>query len=201
VTVKLYADRPRRGLAQVTGDVLALGWTALWIRAGFAVHDAVQALAVPGRKLEDAGSALEQHLRDAATTAARVPLVGEELRSPFDAAAGAGHSLADAGRDQQHVVGHAAVLLGVVTVVVPLVLALWWLVHRIRWVREATAATRMLAGGVDPSLFALRALATQPLRRLRSVSPDPVRGWREGDAAVVGALAELQLARMGLRRR
>jgi hypothetical protein len=199
--VKLYADRPRRALTQLAGDVLALVWTVLWVIAGFAVHGAVQALAAPGRKLEDAGSALEQHLREAAGTAARVPLVGDELRTPFDAAAGAGHSLAEAGRDQQEVVTHAAVLLGAVTVVVPLTIALWWLARRIRWVREATAATRMLAGGADVALFALRALATQPLPRLRAVSPDPMAGWRQEDPAVVGALAELQLAELGLRRR
>jgi hypothetical protein len=199
--VKLYADRPRRVVVQLLGDLAAVVWTVLWVRAGFAVHDAVLALAAPGRKLEDAGGALERNLRSAGETAERVPVVGDELRAPFDAAAGAGRSLAAAGRDQQALVADAALLLAAVAVVVPLLLALWWLVRRIRWVREAAAARKLLAGGADAALFALRALASQPLPRLRAVAADPLSGWRDGDPEVVAALAALELGSLGVRPR
>jgi hypothetical protein len=199
VAVKLYADRPRRVFGQLVGDLAALAWTVVWVRAGFAVHDAVLALAAPGRKLEDAGGALERNLRSAGETASRLPVVGDDLRTPFDAAAGAGRTLADAGRDQQALAASAALVLAAATVVVPLLLALWWLARRVRWVREAGAAGRLVAGGADPALFALRALASQPLARLRAVSADPLSGWRDGDPEVVAALARLELARLGVR--
>jgi hypothetical protein len=182
------------------GDLAALVWTVLWVRAGFAVHEAVLGLAAPGRKLEDAGRALERNLRSAGEKASGVPVVGDDLRTPFDAAAGAGRSIAGAGRDQQALVSDAALLLAVVTVVVPLVLSLWWLVRRMRWIREATAASRLLAGGADEALFALRALVSQPLARLRAVTADPLAGWRDGDPEVIATLARLELARLGIRR-
>ena len=197
--MKVYADRPRRTLAQLATDLCAVVWAALWVRLGFRVHEAVSALAAPGRGLEDAGTALEEHLREAGGAASRVPLVGGELRSPFEAAAGAGHTLAAAGHDQQEAVADLALTLAAITVVVPLTLVLWWLLRRLRWIREATAASRLLREGADASLFALRALGSQPLSRLRGVAADPVAGWRGGDPEVVAALARLELAALGLR--
>lgn len=195
----LYADRPRRAAAQLLGDLLVAAWTILWVRVAFGVHDTVRALAVPARGLEDAGTALERNLHAAAGTAARVPVVGDELRSPFDAAAGAGTTLAQAGRDQQEFVADLAVTLAVVTVVGPLLITAWWLLRRLRWARQVAAARHSGAGGSDPALLALRALATQPIARLQSVSADPVAGWRDGDPEIVSALAGLERARLGLR--
>ena len=53
-------------------------------------------------------------------------------------------------------------------------------------------------GPADLDLFALRAMAHQPVHRLAAVSDDPVRAWRDGDAAVVRALALLELEEAGL---
>jgi hypothetical protein len=192
-----YATRPRRALAQLLGDVLAVGWAYLWVRLAFGVHDAMLALAAPARLLEDAGTALERNLHAAGGTAERVPLVGDELRRPLDSAAGAGATLAQSGRDQQEAVADIAVTLGVVTAAVPLLVTLWWLLHRLRWMRQATAARRTAAE--DESLLALRALATQPLTRLRAIAPDPLAAWRDGDPEVVSTLARLELRRLGLR--
>jgi hypothetical protein len=199
--VKLYADRPRRTLAQLLGDLCAVAWTALWVRLAFRVHETVLGLGAPGRRLEEAGTSLGQNLHEAGEVASRVPLVGDELRTPFESAAGAGETLAAAGRDQQAAVADLAVTLAAVTLVVPLVLVLWWLVRRLRWIRAATAAQRLLRDGADVSLFALRALASQPLPRLRAVAADPVAGWRDGDPEVLAALARLELTGLGLRAR
>jgi hypothetical protein len=199
--VKLYADRRGRTFAQILGDLSAVAWTILWVRLAWIVHDSVLTLGAPGRGLEDAGGGLERSLRSAAETASRVPLVGDELRSPLEAAAGAGRTLAQAGRDQQQVVADVATTLAVVTLVLPLTLVLWWLVRRLRWVREATAARRLLDRDPDASLLALRALARQPLSRLGALAADPAAGWRNGDPDTVAALAELELARLGVRRR
>ena len=69
---------------------------------------------------------------------------------------------------------------------------------RWRFVREATAGQRFVDSGSDLDLFALRAMANQPLHRLARISDDPVRAWRDGDPDVVRALAVLELRDVGL---
>jgi hypothetical protein len=73
-----------------------------------------------------------------------------------------------------------------------------YLPARWRFVREARAGQRFVDGSADLELFALRAMANQPMHRLARVSDDPVRAWRSGDAAAVRALALLELGDAGL---
>lgn len=76
----------------------------------------------------------------------------------------------------------------------------WLLVRclpaRMRWVREATAASRIRAQPSAPQLFALRAMANRPLPKLRRAEADPAAAYARGD---YGALAALELAELGLR--
>ena len=51
----------------------------------------------------------------------------------------------------------------------------------------------------DLDLFALRALAHQPLHRLARISDDPAGACRRGERATVVALARLELSEVGLR--
>jgi hypothetical protein len=69
---------------------------------------------------------------------------------------------------------------------------------RWRFVRTATAGQRFIDADADLDLFALRAMATQPMHRLARVSDDPVRAWRDGDPDVVRSLALLELRDAGL---
>jgi hypothetical protein len=80
-----------------------------------------------------------------------------------------------------------------------LVLVAVYVPLRWRFVREATAGQRFMDSGSDIDLFALRAMANQPLHRLARVTDDPVRAWREGDPGVVRELALLELRDVGLR--
>jgi hypothetical protein len=198
--MKLYADLAPRRARQVAGDLLLVGWVLVWVSFGRAVHDAVVALGAVGEQVESAGGSLAGHLGDAGQTAAGVPLVGDELRAPFDRAAGAAQALAEAGREQQEVVAQLGLLLGLATALVPIaVLALLWLPRRVAFVRLAAATRRHLDAAEDLDLFALRAMARQPMHRLARVGGDPVGGWRRGDAGVVHRLADLELREMGLR--
>jgi hypothetical protein len=198
--MKLYADLRSRRAGQLAGDLLLVVWIFLWARVGMAVYDAVQELGVVGQQVEEGGSELAGNLGEAGRRAASVPLVGDELRSPFDAAAGAAAAIADAGRAQQEAVSDLALLLGGVTAVVPIaVLVLFWVPRRLVFARRAGAARRHLDAADDLDLFALRALAGQPMHRLARVSDDPVGAWRRGDAVVVRRLADLELRDSGLR--
>ena len=138
-------------------------------------------------------------MTDAAGQASQVPGLGEQLRRPFDSASGSlGELVASADR-QVAMVERVAALTGWLAFGVPVavVLALW-LPRRIRFHRRARAAQTFLDSGADLDLFALRALAGQPMHVLAAISPDPVAAWRGGDRAVITRLAEGELHRSGL---
>ncbi len=196
----LYAQTSWRRSRQLAADLFVLVWAVACVRTGLWVHAVVGRLAAPGRTLEDAGSSLSDSLGSAGETVARVPLVGDDVRSPFDAAGGAADSIAQAGVEVQHGAEHLALVTGVVVAGLPLLLVVVaWLVVRVRFVRRARAAARILDSAAGLDLFALRALATQPVRALAHVSDDPADAWRRRDPDVVRALASLELHDLGLR--
>ena len=200
--MKLYADAPGRRTAQIVADLLVVAWIVLWAWAGTAVHDGTSALAAPARQTDESASAMAGQLRDVGSRIEEAPLVGDELASPFDRAADASDGIAAAGRSSVEAVEQLAVVLGLTTALVPILVALAvHLPRRWRFAREATAGVRFIDSADDLDLFALRALANQPMRVLAAVSDDPAGDWRRRDAAVVRRLAELELADVGLRPR
>jgi hypothetical protein len=197
--VKLYAERIPTAIRQLLTDIVVVIWVYLWVRAGLWVHDMVEKLAVPGQKLQSAGGGIADNLADAGSKVDRVPLVGDQLVKPFNGAAAAARSLADAGRQQQEVVDQLALLLAVVAVAVPLALVLFgWLPLRLRWMRRAGVASSVRSQTAGRDLLALRALASRPLNELAGLGPDIAQSWRNGDAAAVDALAALELRSLGL---
>ncbi|WNB87144.1 hypothetical protein [Cellulomonas sp. ATA003] len=137
--MSLYAEIPARRARQLAGDTLVLAWVVAWVLVGRAVHDVVGRLAEPGRALESAGGALEEGLRDAAEGVARTPLLGDDLRAPFDSAGDAALALAGSGVDIQTGAERVAVLAGVSVAAWPVVLVAGvWAVHR--WLSARRAA-------------------------------------------------------------
>ncbi|HEX7746820.1 MAG TPA: hypothetical protein VF462_16365 [Micromonosporaceae bacterium] len=198
--MKIYADRFPAAVRQILTDLLVIAWVYLWIRVAMWLYDLVQKLAVPGQKLENAGGGLADNLADAGGKVGRVPVVGDELTQPFDRAAAAARAMAEAGRDQQELVGNLALALALLALAFPLGLVLFgWLPVRVRWIRRASAAARLRSAPAGRDLLALRALAGQPLRRLAQIDADVVQAWRRGDETTVAALADLELRGLGLR--
>jgi hypothetical protein len=198
--VKIYADRPATALRQILTDLLVVAWVYAWIRIAMWLHDLIQKLAVPGEKLEGAGIGMADNLADAGGKVGRVPIVGDELTAPFTKAADAARAVADAGRQQQELVGDIALWVSVLMLVFPLGLVLvGWLPLRVRWMRLAGAAAALRAAPAGRDLLALRALATQPLRRLAKVDLEAAAKWRAQDPSTVEALAALELRALGLR--
>ncbi len=198
--VKIYADRFPTAVRQFLTDLLVVVWVYAAIRFAMWLHDLVEKLAVPGQKLEGAGGGLADNLADAGGKVGRVPIVGDELTAPFTRAADAARSVAEAGRDQQELVGQLALGLTVAVLVFPLGLVLFgWLPLRLRWMRRAGAAKALAGAPAGRDLLALRALAGQPLSKLTRIAPDVAEAWRRGDDATVDALAALELRELGLR--
>jgi hypothetical protein len=199
--MRLYATRPDHRLGQVLADVGMLAWVVLWVLVARVVHGAVLVLAEPGRAVEDLGASVADSMGSAASAAEDVPVVGDELSAPFDSLGDAAGSVSGAGQAAQDAVATLATVLAVVLVVLPVGwLLLRWLPWRLRWVREATAVTRIGRGAApDLDLLAARAMATAPLPRLAALPPGTGAAWRAGDPAAVRALAALEAGRLGLR--
>jgi hypothetical protein len=197
--VKLYAERLPTAIRQLLTDIVIVIWVYLWIRAAIWVHDMVEKLAVPGQKLQSAGGGIADNLAEAGGKIGQVPLVGDQLVKPFNGAASAARSIAEAGRQQQEVVDQMALVLAILAVAVPMALVLFlWLPLRLRWMRRAGVATSVRDEPAGRDLLALRALATRPLNELAKLGPDIAQSWRNGDAEAVDALAALELRRLGL---
>lgn len=196
----LYSDLPARRTRQVVGDVLLVAWVVLWVWVSRRTHDATLALATPGRKIDAAGTSMAERLRDAGSTVGDIPLVGDGASRPFDGAGGAADQLAAAGRSQVAAVDSLAFWLALAVALIPILLvAAFYVPGRIRFARRAAAGRRFLDSRADLDLFALRAMAHQPLHVLATISDDPAGAWRERDPAVVRRLAALELRSVGLR--
>lgn len=195
-----YAADPVRRALQLVGDLALLVWVVLWVWLARTVHDATAELAAPGRSIEESGAGMAEQLRGAGEAVADAPLIGDQLRAPLDGAGGAADQLSRAGTAQVEAVDTLAFWLGLTVALVPTLLALaFYLPARIRFVRRASAGQRFLDSADDLDLFALRAMAHQPLHRLAAISPDPAGAWRAGDPDVVRRLAALELRDVGLR--
>jgi hypothetical protein len=198
--MQLYARSPVLRTRQVVVDVGMLAWLVLWILIARAVHRAVLVLAEPGQAVEGLGRSVAGNMNSAAEAADRVPAVGDELAKPFGALADAGDSVSGAGQSAQDAVATLATVLAVVLVVLPVGwLLLRWLPGRLRYAREAGAATRLLSGTPDLEFLAARAVATAPLPQLAALPAGTGAAWRAGEQRAVRALAALELRRLGLR--
>ena len=199
--MKLYADLPRRRSRQILADVLMLAWVAMWVLAARAVHAATMTLAAPGRTLEDAGGSFRDRMLGAGDRVDDLPLLDDRLAAPLRDVSGVGTDIALAGTSLVSAAERLALVVALTTALVPiLIVGAAWLAVRVRWVRRATATARFIDSQEDLDLFALRAMARQPMTALARISDDPAGAWRRGDVAVITALANLELADIGLRR-
>lgn len=195
--LKLYAEVPRFRNRQIAQDLGLLLWSIVWIRVGLHIYNLVLRLAEPGRTVERAGQGFSGTLADISSKVGEIPLVGTSLQAPFVAAGEAGVVLERAGVAQQEVVQNLAQWLGVLLALIPIsYVLLRYLPDRWRWVREASAASALRIDAADLHLFALRAIARQPLYELQRVAPDPAAALAQGDYE---PLATLELASLGLK--
>ena len=196
----IYSNRPGRLAGQIFSDLFVLAWSIGCGLVALVVSQLVGALAVPARETARTATRLMDNMREAAAQAAKVPAVGEDLRQPFDAASVTLGNVVTAANNQVETIERIALVSGWLVFLLPvaLVMALW-LPRRVRFYRQAKASQVFLDSTADLDLFALRAMASQPLYVLAGVSDDPIRAWRDGDRQVIDALAAIELRRNGLR--
>ena len=195
-----YSEIPARRTRQLLGDAWLVFWSLLWIWVALRLYDLIMVLATPGLAIASGATDLAGRFASAGDTMGQVPLVGEALQSPFDGMAGASESIAAAGQSAADAVGVLARFVAIALAVLGIASwAMFWVPLRIAFIRRATAARRFLDSVDDLDLFALRAMARQPLHLLARVSDDPAGAWRRGDQDVIAALATLELKSEGLK--
>ena len=195
----IYAQRPGRLVGQLLGDLLVLGWTLAWVGVGILVDRTLSTLAGPARDTARTAERLAGDFSDAATQTSQLPGLGEQLRRPFDSASGSLSDLVGAAERQAATIERVAALAGWLVFLIPVTVVLaFWLPRRIRFHRQARAAQAFLDSEADLDLFALRAMASQPVHALAAISPDLVAAWRSGDRMVINRLAEMELHHSGL---
>lgn len=200
--MKLYADSSTRFARQLVADCLFACWVIGWIAIGNAVHDGTMALADPGHRIESSATSLAESMAEAGDFLGGVPVIGGGAATPFDKASDASESLAAAGRAEVEAVETLAFWLGVTIAVIPiLVVGMFYVPGRIRFVREATAGQRFVDSAADDELFALRAMTNQPMHVLARITDDPVGALRRGDTDVIRALAAVEMKTVGLQQR
>lgn len=198
--MKLYAAQRSRAIRQAGYDVATVGWVAAWLWLGSHVHDQISGSEAGARKIETSGRGLARNLHDAAGVLSHTPMIGDNIRRPVDQAANASTTLQHAGGQLADNLGKLGVAIGFEIALVPVLVAVFgWLFVRIGYARRAgrAAALATLPGGAD--LLALDALTRLQPRTLAGIGADVVSGWRDGDEAVIEALAAAYLASLGLR--
>lgn len=195
-----YARTPGRLLAQLTSDVIALVWFAIWISVGVAVHSAIATIADVGRQVQTGADGVADSLSSAGHNADGIPLIGKAIGAPLRSASSAAVDIAGAGDSLNSTASWLAWVLALAVALPPiLAVAMPWLVLRIRFFRRKWTAVTLASTDAGEQLLALRALANRPLAKLTEVSDDPVTAWRTHDTIAIRKLAALELRSAGLR--
>ncbi len=195
-----YATRPGRLVAQLFSDIAVAVWTFVWVCVGVAVHSAISTIAEAGRQVEGGAQGVGHNLDSAGRSAQHIPLVGGAISKPLTAASRAALDIAGAGHTLDTTASWLAVLLALAVASPPILAVMMpWFFLRLRFFRRKWTVTALAATPAGQQLLALRALANSPLRRLATVSEDPVGAWRREDPDVIHGLAGLELRSAGIR--
>lgn len=200
MSLRFYADDSARRARQLVADALLALWCLLAVWAGVVVHGRVLVARDGATKMETGSGSLAQNMTDAASAVAKIPFVGQEVRTPFDNAATTGRNLSASGHDLADGLGRLSLTLGLLTALVPILFALIpWCFMRLKYAQRAGRLARLRDMPGGERLLALEGLTTLRPRVLATVGPDPAAAWQEGDRVVIRELAALVVASFGLR--
>ena len=198
--MRLYPEVPAQLARTIARDLLTLALLAVFVWVAFLVHDAVDELAVLGRGVNEAGTAVRGGFESAADAVEEAPVVGDDVAGGLRAAGeGSGGRVAEAARQGEERVHRLADLLGILTFSLPAVLLLLqFLPRRLAQMRRLAAARRVLRplpSDEQRRLLALRAALTLPYGQLLAYTRDPLGDLAAGryDALVRAAYEDAGL--------
>ena len=183
--MRFYPETPPERTKTVVRDLVVLALVALFAWLGLLVHDTVDELAVLGRGVRDAGTAVDGSFDRAARAVEGAPVVGDDLAEGLRGAGeSSGGEVAELGRRGEERVHRLADLLGLLTFALPAALVLLQHVPgRIRQIRRLTAAERVLRQPDSLErrrLLAMRAAFSLPYGQLLEYTRDPLGDLADG---------------------
>jgi hypothetical protein len=182
-------------------DVGIVVWIAVWAVFGLLIWRDIGAQAQISANVIKVGTAVKD-TGQALGVVGGLPLVGGRIQQFADRITTVGAEVEASGQDSRAGIARIAVIAGLGVGILPAALVLLlYLPVRIRWRRYVGAIAAALPGTAgDPAFeqyLAHRAADALSWDDLRAVSPDPWRDIATGDCR---ALADAELARLGLRR-
>jgi hypothetical protein len=202
--MRIYPDIPVRRANTAARDAATLVALVVCAVIGLWVYHAVDSLEILGSGVHDAGAAVQTGFSTAADKVGGVPLVGGSIAGGLrDAGNATGGNVADAGTRGMQRVHRLALLLGMLTFLLPAaVLLSRFLPERLAQIRTLTDAERVLATGGDPErrrLIAMRAAFALPYGQLLAHTRDPIGDLAaeryEGLVAAIADDAGLRVSR------
>lgn len=194
--MRIYPDIPVRRANTAARDAATLIALLVLAALGLWVYHAVDSLEILGHGVHDAGAAVQNGFSTAANDVGHVPLVGGPIAGGLrDAGSATGGSVAAAGTRGAERVHRVALLLGVLTFLLPAAMLLSrYLPQRFAQIRTLNDAERVLTTGGDPErrrLVAMRAAFALPYAQLLLHTRDPLGDLAAGRYdGLVAAIAE-----------
>jgi len=192
----MFYASTKKVVPQALSDAGLVIWTGLWIFLAVKLRGLIRLIAVPAEKARDGALDMSQSLYNSANSLHGIPVLGDVLNSFGTALNG----LAVTAQQFVSFINISSIVVATLVFAIAFGLYLWkWVPWRFQFVREATAGRKLLPADAADRLFALRAMANAPMHELVKITRDPMGAWQRGDEAVIRKLADLELARDGLK--
>ena len=203
--VKLYPDRRWPAFLRVLADTIVFFWTILWAYLGWLIYQTVMGLEVIADAIKNTGVTFDQWIAAfRKAVPGGIPILTKFLQDMAELLKQySGDPLVATGQNVHDAIFHAAVILGLLVALPPIVLVLVpYLLWRWRDIHETGAALAFvriasMTGRADAAraVLAYRAVSSLSFRQLMSASPDPVGDLAEHN---YDRLARAMLLRAGI---
>jgi hypothetical protein len=194
--MRIYPNIPVRRANTAVRDAATVVALIVLALLGFWVYHTVDSLEILGHGVHDAGAAVQSGFAAAADKVDDVPLAGGPIADGLRSAGeGTGGTVADAGTRGAERVHRVALLLGLLTFLLPAATLLSRVVpQRLAQIRALTNAARVISPIEDDErrkLVAMRAAFSLPYEQLLAHTRDPLGDLAAGRYdALIDAIAE-----------
>jgi hypothetical protein len=203
--LKVYPDRRWPAFLRVLSDTTVFFWTVVWAYLGWLIYQTVMGLEVIADAIKNTGVTFDQWIAAfRKAVPGGIPVLTKFLQDMADALKQySGDPLVATGQNIHDAIFHAAVILGLLVALPPILLVLIpYVLWRWRDMRETGAALAFvriasMTGRADAAraVLAYRAVSSLSFRQLMSASPDPVGDLAEHN---YDRLARAMLLRAGI---
>ncbi len=201
MAVKLYPEVADRRRERIARDVAVLLMLLFLVWMGRSVYQRIDSITVLATGVSSAGESVQTGFGAVAGAVESVPVIGDNLASALQSSGEAtGGNVADLGAQGAESIHRAALLIGLLTFLIPAILLLGLtLPDRMRGIRQMSLAGQFLEGERSPErdrILAMRAVFNLDVDHLLEYSADPVGDLIAGrhDQLIEALFAEAGLA-------